>query len=334
MYRRPRALLRARVTRQWAIFGLALGLLAAPGVAHAATYTLRPDSTVTSNWTITPTGSAAFAVLDDAVLQPTAPSTSSDHLSTSSAGSATEVGVQAQPLGSGDTVLSTTAWAYLEPGPKRSITLTLLSGATVLGSTTAAQGSGRSWRPVTSNSALTQAQLDDLRVRVTLGGTGASSAGFAYAAYVSVRTAGVLSSTIPSPPGFSATLDGSDQTASYGTPTSVTDSRETASGWNLTVAATQFSTGGASPSTLPSNASSISTVVAACAAGPCTTPVNSVAYPVPVTAGAAPVKFFNAAPGTGSGDFTITPTTSVQLPANADSGTYSSTVTYTVASGP
>lgn len=325
---------RARVTGWRAVFGLLLCLLAGPGAAQGATYTLRPDSTVTSNWTVTPTGSAAFAVLDDPVLQPTAPSTSSDHLSTSSVGNAAEVHVLTQTLAPGDTVLSTTAWAYLQPGPKRSITLTLLSGATVLGSTTAAQGSGTSWRSVTSNSALTQAQVDDLRLRVTLGGTGASSAGFVYAAYASVQTAGVLSSAIPTAPSFSATLNGSDQTASYGTPLSVADTRDTSSGWNLSVGATQFSTGGANPSTLPTNASSISTVASACAAPPCTTPTNSLAYPIPVTAGAQPVKFFNAASGTGSGQFTITPTTSVQIPANADSGTYTSTVTYTVASGP
>ncbi len=204
----------------------------------------------------------------------------------------------------------------------------------MLGSTTAAQGSGTSWRSVTSNSALTQAQVDDLRLRVTLGGSGGSTAGFAYAAYASVRTAGVLSSAISTAPGFSATLNGSDQAASYGTPTSVADTRDTSSGWNLTVGATEFSTGGANPSTLPSDASSIVTVASACAAGPCTTPTNGVTYPVPVTAGAQPVKFFNAASGTGSGQFTITPTTSVQIPANADSGTYASTVTYTVASGP
>ncbi len=322
------------MSSRWAILGLALGLLVAPDRAHGATYTLRPDSTVTSSWTVTPTGSAAFAVLDDPVLQPTAPSTSSDHLSSSTVGAVAEVGVQSQPLGAGDTVLSTTAWAYLQPGPQRSITLTLLSGATVLGSTTAAQASGTSWRSVTSSSALTQAQVDDLRLRVTVGGSGASTAGFAYAAYASVRTAGVLSSTIPTAPGFSATLNGSDQAASYGTPTSVADTRDTSSGWNLTVGSTQFSTGGATPRTLPANASSISAVVSACAAAPCTTPANSVTYPVTVTAGASPVKFFNAASGTGSGQFTITPTTSVQIPANADSGTYTSTVTYTIASGP
>ncbi len=316
------------------IFGLLLCLLAAPVPAQAATYTLRPDATVTSNWTVTPTGSAAFDVLDDPVLEPAAPSTSTDHLSTSTAARVAELHVQTQPLASGDTVLSTTAWAYLQPGPRRSITLTLLSGATVLGSSTAAEGSGTSWRSVTSNSALTQTQVDDLRLRVTLGGTGASSAGFAYAAYASVATAGVLSATVPFAPGFSATLNGSDQTAIYDTPISVADTRAEASGWNLSVGTTQFSTAGPNPSTLPPNASSISTVASACEAAPCTTPTNSLAYPITVIAGAAPVKFFNAASGTGSGQFTITPTTGVQIPANADSGTYTSTVTYTVASGP
>ena len=60
-------------------------------------------------------------------------------------------------------------------------------------------------------------------------------------------------------------------------------------------------------------------------------------YPLGVPAGAsAPtaVKFFNAAADSGMGDFTVTPTVRVTILANAYAGTYTSTVTLAVVSGP
>jgi hypothetical protein len=46
------------------------------------------------------------------------------------------------------------------------------------------------------------------------------------------------------------------------------------------------------------------------------------------------VKLFNAAANTGMGAFTVTPTISVAIPANSYAGTYTSTVTVAVVSGP
>jgi hypothetical protein len=46
------------------------------------------------------------------------------------------------------------------------------------------------------------------------------------------------------------------------------------------------------------------------------------------------VKFFNAAANTGMGKFTVTPTISIVLPATMYPGTYSSTVSLGIASGP
>jgi len=46
------------------------------------------------------------------------------------------------------------------------------------------------------------------------------------------------------------------------------------------------------------------------------------------------VKFFNAAANSGMGRFTITPSITVSVPGNVYAGTYSSTVTVAVASGP
>jgi hypothetical protein len=50
--------------------------------------------------------------------------------------------------------------------------------------------------------------------------------------------------------------------------------------------------------------------------------------------GAAAVKLFNAAANTGMGSFTVTPTVQVAIPANTFAGTYTSTVTVAVVSGP
>jgi hypothetical protein len=46
------------------------------------------------------------------------------------------------------------------------------------------------------------------------------------------------------------------------------------------------------------------------------------------------VKLFNATANTGMGGFTVTPTVQVSIPANTFAGTYTSTVTVAVVSGP
>jgi putative surface cell wall-binding protein len=147
---------------------------------------------------------------------------------------------------------------------------------------------------------------------------------------------GTLSLTTAPASTFSATLGGADQTATYTVPSTLTDARGTSAGWNLTITSTQFSTGGVTPSTLPTNASTITSVSNACLVT-CTNPTNAVSYPVAVPAGSGPptaVKYFNAATGTGAGTFTNTPTVGVAIPANAAAGAYTSTLTLSVVSGP
>ena len=46
------------------------------------------------------------------------------------------------------------------------------------------------------------------------------------------------------------------------------------------------------------------------------------------------VKFFNAAANTGLGSFTVTPTVGVFVPAASFAGSYSSTLTVSIVSGP
>jgi hypothetical protein len=69
----------------------------------------------------------------------------------------------------------------------------------------------------------------------------------------------------------------------------------------------------------------------------CTLASNSVGYPYTLPAGStapAATKLYNAAVNTGTGNQTVTPTYSVSIPANTYAGTYSSTWTFTLASGP
>jgi hypothetical protein len=150
--------------------------------------------------------------------------------------------------------------------------------------------------------------------------------------------AGSLSLTTTAAPTFSAILDGTDQTPTYDLPLTVEDLTGSGAGWNTTITSTQFTTGGATPQTLSTTASSMSGVTSACVEGTtCTDPTNAIGYPVGVPAGTvAPeaVKFFNAAAETGMGKFSLNPTVAVSIPADTFAGTYTSTITLASVSGP
>lgn len=152
-------------------------------------------------------------------------------------------------------------------------------------------------------------------------------------------TAATLSLSTTGTPSFSASLPAGDQTPTYTLPLTVQDTRTgSAAGWNVTITSTQFKTGGATPRTLATTASHATAVTGVCAGGAsCVNPTNSVTYPLAVPAGStAPsaVKLNNAAAGTGTGIFTLTPTIGVSVAANAFAGTYTSTVTVALVSGP
>ncbi len=144
-----------------------------------------------------------------------------------------------------------------------------------------------------------------------------------------------VNATTPTP---SVTLNGTDQTVTYTLAITATDATDSGTGWNLTITSTQFSTGGGTPKTLSTTASTITGVTSVCVGGStCTNPTNSVPYPLTVPAGStAPtaVEFFNAAVNSGMGKFTVTPTIKVAVPANAYAGTYTSTITLAYVSGP
>jgi hypothetical protein len=124
----------------------------------------------------------------------------------------------------------------------------------------------------------------------------------------------------------------------------------TAAGWHITVAATTFtSTVGAhtlpSAGTLVLNGSAASVTATA---GPsvtcvvsCTPPANTTTYPVGITTGASPATVFDAPLKTGLGPVVIGGTAPanpvgwwVNVPAAALAGSYISTVTVAIVSGP
>jgi hypothetical protein len=138
-----------------------------------------------------------------------------------------------------------------------------------------------------------------------------------------------ISLNLPSDPSMSDTLNGTDQLASWSALLGVVDASGTGAGWNLTVAATDFSDG--SGHTLP--AGTLSSVSSACQGGnSCTAASNSVGYPI--TLGSTAAEFFNSAKNSGLGKFNVTPSVDVAIPGNAYAGTYTSTVTLAAVAGP
>ena len=168
-----------------------------------------------------------------------------------------------------------------------------------------------------------------LLLALGLGSTGAlASAASALAA---------LSVAIGTAPSLAVTLTGADLTPTYTVGLTVTNTGGTnGNGWNLTITSTTFKTAGGK--TLATNASTITGVaVGTCSGFGCNQPTNSISYPLGVPAGAsapAAVKFFNAAAGTGKGTVVVTPTVQVAVPGNSFAGTYTSTLTVSVVSGP
>ena len=147
---------------------------------------------------------------------------------------------------------------------------------------------------------------------------------------------GTLTIGSPASTAFSGTtltgLDGTATTTVAVTPSDLTGS---AAGWNVQATSTTF-TNGASR-TLPVTATTVTGATSTAGSGTCNLPTNTVTYPVTLPAAAtAPtaVKVFNAAAATGGGAMTVTLSFQLAVPASAYSGSYTSTWTFTVASGP
>lgn len=148
---------------------------------------------------------------------------------------------------------------------------------------------------------------------------------------------GSLTDTPPADIDFTGTLDGASTSTTTSFAVTVDDQTGSGSGWNLDGTSTTFTNG---THTLSSTATTVTSATPAADSGNCTLPVNdtsNVSYPVTLPAGAtapAAVKLFSDKAGDGMGPANITFDAKVILPANAYAGTYSSTWTFTIASGP
>jgi hypothetical protein len=153
--------------------------------------------------------------------------------------------------------------------------------------------------------------------------------GFAAAAFAGPT----ISSTAT--PSFSVALNGADQTETYQLAFTISDTGSgKASGWNVSASATQFVNGSY---TFPTNATSVTGVSppVSCSGGNCSLPVpsGSITYPatLPNTGGSS---IYSTEANTGEGTNVMTATMQVAAPANIYAGTYTSTVTLQVATGP
>jgi hypothetical protein len=136
---------------------------------------------------------------------------------------------------------------------------------------------------------------------------------------------------------FPITLNGTDQnSAAVAIGIDVADDSGTGNGWQLQVAATTFADGGAHTLADTGTLSLSGVTEANNGSGTYTSPTNSITTPVALTTAATPtaVPVDNAAVSTGMGNFTVTPSFVVQVPANAYASTYTSTITVSVVSGP
>lgn len=146
---------------------------------------------------------------------------------------------------------------------------------------------------------------------------------------------GSLGLTAPSTATFTTTtLNGASRVLTSNLSFTPNDGTGSESGWNLTGTSTTFTSG---THTLPTTATTATAASAALAAGTCQLPTNSITYPVTLPAATtAPtaVKLYDAAVATGVGTSTLSLTFSLAVPTNVRAGTYTSTWTFSLSSGP
>jgi hypothetical protein len=152
----------------------------------------------------------------------------------------------------------------------------------------------------------------------------------------STCTGGSLTLTAPATLGFpSLTINGTDQTISTTLQLTPDDESGSGAGWNITGTSTTFTN--AASRTLPTTATQVTAAAVAAVGATCALPTSSITYPTTLPAGGTPptaVKLYNAAAATGTGPATLTLTARLSVPANSYNGTYNSTWTLAIVSGP
>lgn len=181
-----------------------------------------------------------------------------------------------------------------------------------------------------------------LILTMAIGGSAIAAFADSGTATVGVTAGNFTESGVTNVTANSVTLDGTDKTTSYTLGINVNDNTGSGNGWNLTITSTQFDTAAncGSGHTLDTGASTVTNATPATnGTGTYTSPSNSVSYaaltvPAACPSAPTPVEIFNAASGSGLGQFTITPTIQIAIPANTYAGTYTSTVTIALNTGP
>jgi hypothetical protein len=147
---------------------------------------------------------------------------------------------------------------------------------------------------------------------------------------------GSLTFTPPSTVSFTAvTLNGKTQTTTASPALTPSDTTGSGSGWNLTGTSTTFKN--SASKTLPTTATQVTAASAAGSSSTCRLPTNAITYPLALPAGStAPtaVKIYDATAGTGLGAATVTVTFTLTVPPSTYSGSYTSTWTLSLVSGP
>lgn len=154
-------------------------------------------------------------------------------------------------------------------------------------------------------------------------------------ATLSAGTFGFINST-PGNVSFSGTLTGVDQTLTASQAFDVGDATGSGAGWNITATSTTFTAGA---HTLATGATTVTSApgVACDAGATCTVATNSTSYPYTLPAAStAPTatKLVDTAANTGLGNQTVTPSWKLAIPGNTFAGTYNSTWTLSLVSGP
>ena len=184
--------------------------------------------------------------------------------------------------------------------------------------------------------------LNPTRARVACAIAAASLGALALAPAANAATAdasvtgGTLQWTNPGNVTFPpVALNGSNQTVGRTQAIDVSDARGTGVGWNVTVAATPF-TSGANQLSTSATTLAVAPSAACQASVTCTvaTPAGTPTYPLVLTADTLPKKVFAAATNSGLGAQTITPNWQLTVPADARAGNYTATWTYSLTTGP
>ena len=141
------------------------------------------------------------------------------------------------------------------------------------------------------------------------------------------------------------TLDGSDKVATSAAASNnwtATDATGTGAGWNLTIVATDFSDGGTPTRTLDISSADqefkiqlLDSNISVTAGNTKPTSLVSALTAIPESPAAA-LKFASAALNTGMGSYAINPNFELEIPAETyvGTGSYSSTITISIVSGP